>query len=213
MLRHPQLKLWEWLADYYLCSTGDVYRAAVPAGMKVESETFVELNDAYEEEPDRLLTEREALVVQVLDHAGKRLTTAEIAKLAGLRSAGATVTRLLEKGAVIISERLVERYRVKRETYVRIAAPTSDLVALRGLFDAVSGAPKQERALQTLIEMSGFTRGGDALTEVSRNALVERSGVTAPIISAMEKKGWWRSTARRWTGSGIPVLSRRRYPR
>lgn len=188
VIRHPQLKLWEWLADYYLCSVGDVYRAAMPAGMKVESETFVELNDAYEEDPERLLTEREALVVQVLDHTAKRLTTAEVAKLTGLKSVGGVITSLLEKGAVIISERLVERYRVKRETYLRVAATPGDATALRPLFAAVSGAPKQERALQTLIEMSGFTRQG-APTEVSRAALLERSGVTGPILLAMEKKG------------------------
>ena len=43
VIRRPQLQLWEWVADYYLCSIGDVYRAAVPSGMKLESETFVEL--------------------------------------------------------------------------------------------------------------------------------------------------------------------------
>ncbi|MCM1336546.1 MAG: primosomal protein N' [Candidatus Amulumruptor caecigallinarius] len=211
VVRYPQLKHWEWLADYYLCSAGDVYRAAMPAGMKVESETFVELNDAYEEAPDRLLSEREALVVQILDHAARRMTTAEIAKQAGLKSVGGVVTRLLEKGAVIISERLVERYRVKRETYVRVAAPAGDLPALRALFAAVSGAPKQERALQTLIEMSGFTRGGSEPVEVSRAALLERSGVTGPILLAMEKKGvveLYRKETDRFKYAGVtePVL-------
>ena len=35
---HPQLKFWEWVSDYYLSSIGDVMRAALPAGLKVESE-------------------------------------------------------------------------------------------------------------------------------------------------------------------------------
>ena len=49
VVKHPQLKLWEWIAEYYLCTAGDVYKAAVPAGLKVESETFIELNPDYEE--------------------------------------------------------------------------------------------------------------------------------------------------------------------
>ena len=44
VVRYPQLKLWEWISDYYLCSQGDVFKAAVPTGLKPESETFVSLN-------------------------------------------------------------------------------------------------------------------------------------------------------------------------
>ncbi|MBN1415520.1 MAG: primosomal protein N' [Bacteroidales bacterium] len=35
-----QLKLWEWIADYYMCTLGDIYRAAVPAGFKPEKEIY-----------------------------------------------------------------------------------------------------------------------------------------------------------------------------
>ena len=34
VVRYPQLKLWSWIADYYLSAVGDVYKAAVPAGLK-----------------------------------------------------------------------------------------------------------------------------------------------------------------------------------
>lgn len=44
IVRHPQLKFWRWIADYYLSPIGDVYKAALPAGLKVESETVIEIN-------------------------------------------------------------------------------------------------------------------------------------------------------------------------
>ena len=44
IVRHPQLKFWNWISDYYLCSVGEVYKAAVPSGLKVESETYILLN-------------------------------------------------------------------------------------------------------------------------------------------------------------------------
>ncbi len=81
-MKHPQLKLWEWIAEYYLCTAGDVYKAAVPAGLKVESETFIELNPDYEEMPDARMTDREAIIMQSLDHNGK-MTPAEISKKTG----------------------------------------------------------------------------------------------------------------------------------
>ena len=71
IVKYPQLKFWDWIAEYYLCAPGDVYKAAVPAGLKVESETFVELNSDFEENPDDRLNEREIIVCQLLDHNGK----------------------------------------------------------------------------------------------------------------------------------------------
>ena len=42
-----QLKLWQWIADYYMCTLGDVYKAALPSGLKLESETVVTLNEDF----------------------------------------------------------------------------------------------------------------------------------------------------------------------
>jgi hypothetical protein len=33
ILRHPQLEFWHWIADYYLCTVGEVFKAAVPSGL------------------------------------------------------------------------------------------------------------------------------------------------------------------------------------
>lgn len=49
MLLEQQYKLWQWLSAYYMASLGDVYNAALPAGLKVEenykprTETYVDL--------------------------------------------------------------------------------------------------------------------------------------------------------------------------
>ena len=51
-----QLKLWQWIADYYLSPIGDVYKAALPAGLKAEdgyrpkTETYIRLTPAYQNE-------------------------------------------------------------------------------------------------------------------------------------------------------------------
>ena len=79
IVKHPQLKLWQWISDYYLCALGDVYKAAVPAGLKIESETIVELNSDFELSNEHQLNERELIVYQLLDHEGK-LSPSEIEK-------------------------------------------------------------------------------------------------------------------------------------
>lgn len=189
IVRHPQMKFWEWIADYYLCSAGEVYRAAVPAGLKLESETVVEVNLDFEEDPGDRLSERDLLVMNAVRRVPKKATLAAVARETGFRNTSAIVARLVERDALMVSENLVERYKTRKIEMVEMAIERGDSAALHAAFDSVKGAPKQEKALLTLIELSGFMRQGSDLCEVTRADLLDRSGVTSPIIIALENKG------------------------
>lgn len=183
ILRHPQIKFWEWIADYYMSPIGDVYKAAVPAGLKVESETFVELNPDYEIESETSMTDTEALIMQLLAHEGHMTVDRISAKLMKPKVVS-TVNSMLEKGMLIISEKIVERYRSVKESYIR---PTFSSATYKNAFESVKGAKKQEQLLMALIEMSGILRG--ELKEVSRKSLLERAGVSSAILNAVIKRG------------------------
>lgn len=189
IVRHPQMKFWEWIADYYLCSAGEVFRAAVPAGLKLESETVVEVNPDFEEDPVDRLSERDLLVMNAVRRVPKKATLAAVARETGFRNTSAIVARLVERDALMVSENLVERYKTRKIEMVEMAIERGDSAALHAAFDSVKGAPKQEKALLTLIELSGFMRQGSDLCEVTRADLLDRSGVTSPIIIALENKG------------------------
>lgn len=189
IVRHPQMKFWEWIADYYLCSQGEVFRAAVPAGLKLESETVVEVNPDFEEDPGDRLGERDLLVMNAVRRVPKKATLAAVARETGFRNTSAIVARLVERDALMVSENLVERYKTRKIEMVEMAIERGDSAALHAAFDSVKGAPKQEKALLTLIELSGFMRQGSDLCEVTRADLLDRSGVTSPIIIALENKG------------------------
>ena len=189
IVRHPQMKFWEWIADYYLCSQGEVFRVAVPAGLKLESETVVEVNPDFEEDPGDRLGERDLLVMNAVRRVPKKATLAAVARETGFRNTSAIVARLVERDALMVSENLVERYKTRKIEMVEMAIERGDSAALHAAFDSVKGAPKQEKALLTLIELSGFMRQGSDLCEVTRADLLDRSGVTSPIIIALENKG------------------------
>lgn len=202
IVRHPQVRLWEWIADYYLCALGDVYKAAVPSGLKIESETYIELNPDYESLDNEATDDRDAVIIQTLEHEGS-LTVGAIEKVTGLKNTGPIVSRLIDRGAVIISEKLVERYRSKKETYVRPAFDRNDM---QQAFSLVKNARRQETMLLALIEMSGLTRGKSE--EVSRQALLERSVSTAPILKELEKKGLveiYKKEINRFAYDGSPL--------
>ena len=56
-ITEQQLRLWHWIADYYLSPIGEVYKAALPAGLKAEdgyrpkTETYIRLTATYQNEP------------------------------------------------------------------------------------------------------------------------------------------------------------------
>lgn len=189
VVRHPQLNMWRWMSDYYLCSPGDVMRAALPAGLKIESESNVEVNpDMEADEAAAVLTEKELTIWQTLESKG-RLSVTKLEKETGVKGLTARVSRMVEKGAIIVSEKLVERFRAKTETFVRLLVPRGDNEAMRKAFEAVHGARRQEQMLQTLMALSKFTAVTGKPEAVSRSALLEKCGGTTPILQALAKKG------------------------
>ncbi|MBD5226243.1 MAG: primosomal protein N' [Bacteroidales bacterium] len=208
IIRHPQIKFWEWLAEYYLCACGDVYKAAVPAGLKLESETFVELNPDFDLSVDTGNTPSslETSIMQLLDHYGALSVSGLSAKLEGTRGVTSTVNRMIEKGILIISEKLVERYRPRYETYVEFTIHKDDL---EEAFARVKGAKKQEHLLLAMLEMSGFSRGN--ITDVRKEDLLKRADVAPAILSAVVKKGILQTFRKeinrfRYTGSTVDKL-------
>lgn len=188
VLRHPQLRLWEWVAEYYLCSIGDVYRAAVPGGMKIESETRFEANPDYDLDEMATLAEREVMVAQLLQTKGK-LSAKDIEKETGFANVASLMQRLVDKGAVVVSETLVDKYRPKKGKYVRIAFERHSDEAMAAAFDAVKSAKKQEAMLLTLLQMSDFNAHGRPVAEVEQKALLDRSKGTDATLKALVDKG------------------------
>lgn len=188
VVRFPQLKFWNWMSEYYLCSVGDVYNAAVPSGLKIESETLFEVNPDFDAEDVASLPEREIMVFHLLSSKGK-LTTSDIEKETGFRNVTPLMHKMFLQGAAVISESLVNKYRPKREQYVRLC---SDVFANKSIDDAfakVKGAPKQEKMLLTLMQLSSFNIKDQVYRDVLLSDLIEKSGLTTPILKALVDKG------------------------
>ena len=182
-----QFKFWEWLADYYLCTLGDVYKAALPSGLKLESETVVEANPDFEAaEP---LPEREQRVLDLLA-AEPVQTVTRLEKGSGLKNILAVVKALLDKEAIFVKEELRRTYKPKVETRVRLTEAARNERRLHFFFDELQRrAPKQLDLLMKYIELSGCLGGGQASREVSKAELLKRSGATPAVFSGLVDKG------------------------
>lgn len=195
IVRYPQLKLWEWIAEYYLCTTGEVMKAALPSGLKPESETFVTLNEDFDMPEGVKLTDRQAVVVMLLEEK-KRLRISDIEKELKLKSAAHVVSGLLEAGVVNVDEKLVERYTAKRLTYVTLNLERGDNDGLHHMFDLAKRSQMQEKTLIAWLELSGWLHRDAALKYVTRDELAKMSGVTPGVLKAMVDKGIFRREKR-----------------
>lgn len=190
ILRYPQLNFWKWMSDYYLCSPGEVYKAAIPTGLKPESETRVSLNPDYE--PDETnpfrLTEHQALVLMVMqDH--KRLTMDELEAESGIKNIAKTVMPMLDAGILEIDERIAERYRPKKITVISLNFSRQDQERLHECFDLVKRSRMQEKALLTYLDLSGWMNPATKLKTVTRQQLTDASQVSPAVIKALMDKG------------------------
>lgn len=118
-----QLAFWKWIADYYLCSFGDVYKAAVPAELRPEGdsadeirrltlpeeEVFIRLSSGYTAEDSSMLLNQtkkaprqQALMKKILGSFSSSVKDYPgIRKADLIRSTGAsynTLATLIRKG-------------------------------------------------------------------------------------------------------------------
>lgn len=185
--RYPQLKLWEWIADYYLCAPGDVFKAAVPSALKVESETTVCLRDDWDE--DALsLSETEATIVAQLSGRGA-LKVSEIRAEIDIANIGPVLSKLMHKGVVAVAEKASERYVPKRVAMVRLNACRGDSERLHEFFGMITRSQKQERVLITYLDMSGWLNPREELKPVSKSELLARSAQSPAVLKGLIDKG------------------------
>lgn len=181
-----QYKLWQWIADYYLCTPGDVYKAAMPSGMKLESETVVAANPDFEAgEP---LAEREQRVMDALP-SNAELCITQLERATGIARLMPVVKSLLEKGAIRVKEELKRSYKPRTETRVRLAAGMREEEALARAFDVLARAPRQLDVLMKYIELSGWSRSGKETSPVGRKRLAEAAGVSVQVVGGLLEKG------------------------
>ena len=185
VLRRPQLRFWQWIASYYICKLGDVYKAALPSGLKLESETEVICRDDFV--ADAPLRPNEQAVLDAFQGTSKQ-TVSDLERKTGLRNVVPVIASLMARGAVEVNEVMRRGFVPKTQTFVRLAESYRDEERLRIAFDELKRAKKQELLLVSYLDLSHALN--PALEkELSKKELLERSGQTAAVLDGLLKRG------------------------
>ncbi len=182
-----QLKLWRWIADYYMCSVGDVYKAALPSGLKIESETIVELNDDFVAETPLRGKEQQVMDALFLNPKQRVL---QLAKSCGLKNSMQVIKSLLDKEAIRVDEAMRQGYKPKSEAYIRLCDTYRSEPALNQVLAALKRAVKQQQLLLCMLGLMGGEGQDGAYTKgVPRGVLLKESGMSATVLNALIAKG------------------------
>ncbi len=177
---HPHnIEFWKWIASYYLCTLGEVMNAAMPQGLKLDSETNIALHPEWDEDESRF-DHAQFMVMEAL-RIKKTLSVQQIEKLTRRKTVHALIKSLIEKNAVYAFEKLVEKYKPKTETYLELAPEYTDEELLSKALDELKKAKRQEEALMA------FLQAGAA--EIKKAELVESSGISTAAVKQLVQKG------------------------
>ena len=177
-----QLQFWKWLSGYYMCSIGEVMNAAMPAGLKLASETVFHLNEATEQE----LSEQERYFCEFLGESSSA-TLDDILKSPFEKEGVKIVKRLVERGVVSTGQHLKESYKPKTIACLGLHAAYKNEKKLSGFMDSLSRAPNQLQALEDYIRLSGCFEENAAPREVEKSEMLSAGAGSAAIASLIKK--------------------------
>jgi len=180
-----QIKFWQWIAQYYLCSIGEVMNAALPAHLKLMSEALLTWNESLPEPPLNLGDD--AFIIAEALHVRKRLTISEVRQLLESRNIAPVINELLEQEVAIVSELLEERYKPKTERYLFLEKRYEEEEQLQQLFADLDKAPKQ---LNMLLQFFQLRQQDNA---VAAPDLLKKAKATSAQLQALIDKGILRA--------------------
>ncbi len=185
LVNEIQFKFWEWIAEYYMCSPGEVYKAALPAGLKLESETKFFTVSGYNENVS--LNETEEIIFNTLKKQNV-LSIKEIISISGKRDVMPTLKSMLDKGIIFMEEKLKEGYKPKLRTFVRLSQGINSENKLNKTLALLEKAPRQLELVISYLRLSGLYDKKPA-DEVDKLLLLKSTGTAASTLNSLVKKG------------------------
>ena len=176
-----QLRHWEWMAQYYMCTLGEVVRAALPSAFLLESETIIHLEKEFEVDESKL-SDDEFLLLEALQNQ-QTLHINDVRNILDRKRVVGVIQNLMEKGVLSVQEEVYEQYQPKLKRYLKLAPAYSSEDALRDLLDSLQRAPKQRSVLMSLFTLSAKEKNVESLQ------LQKHSQSSAAILKSLIDKG------------------------
>ena len=177
-----QIKHWQWIADYYMCAIGDVYRGALPSALLLENETLItQKSGVFVDESQ--LTDEEFLIYQALQQQSS-LKVQDIIGILNKKNIFPIIQKLIDKGILVLQDEMQENYKPKLVRYIRLHPKYDSDQGLNDLLDVLKNANKQKEIVLTYFQLSA----SEKKRPIAVKQLVESSGATSAVVKALIDK-------------------------
>jgi len=178
-----QLQFWEWIASYYMCSLGEVFKAAIPAALLLESETIILPNKNFQWKGEEFFSDEESLVYEALQHQSA-LKIQEVSDIIDRKNVLPILKSLIDKEVIHLKEEVYESYKPKLLRYVKMHEDYSTDEALSELLDKLSRAKKQREVVLKLFSIEAVTKKPILVKD-----LETESQVSSAVVKSLIDKG------------------------
>ena len=175
-----QITHWQWIADYYMCTLGEVIKSALPSAFLLESETIIEI--AEKDLNSNLFSDDEFQVYEAL-HYKTALKGSEVSKIISKKKTLKVIKSLVEKGAARISERIFEKYVPKLVKFIRLAEDYQSQEGLQKALELLKGE-KQKKLI-----MAYFNYINREVLPLKVENLLEEAKVSNAVLKSVVEKG------------------------
>ncbi|NDP26935.1 MAG: primosomal protein N' [Flavobacterium sp.] len=173
-----QIAHWQWIASYYMCAIGDVYRGAMPSALLLESETIIsQKQDSFVDES--LLSDDEFLVYQALQQQSS-LKVQDIMSILNRKNIFPVIQKLIDKNILVLQEEMLETYTPKLIRYVKLHSKYESNEGLGELLEVLKNANKQKEIVLSYFQLSASEK-----KPITVKKLIETAASTSTIVKAL----------------------------
>lgn len=176
-----QIAHWQWIASYYMCAIGDVYRGAMPSALLLESETIISQKTAvFVDESE--LSDEEFLIFQALQQQSS-LKVQDIMAILNKKNIFPVIQKLIDKNILVLQEEMLENYKPKLVRYIRLHSKYESGQGLGELLESLKSANKQKE-----IVLSYFQINASDKKPLTVKKLIDTANSTSAIVKALIEK-------------------------
>lgn len=176
-----QINHWQWIANYYMCSIGEVFKSALPSGFLLESETIISAqNDVTIDAKE--LSDSEFLIYQALQQQSS-LKVEDIVSILGKKNVFPILNAMLSKNVLVLQEEVAEKYKPKLTRYIRLQEEFLQQEQLSELMNVLSRAQKQRELVLHYFQLNAKEK-----KPISVKKLLETSGSTSAVVKSLVDK-------------------------
>lgn len=194
VISERQFQLWQWMADYYLCTLGEVMAAALPSALKLASETKIHLHPNFSGDVSTL-NPNELHIAEALTYK-EFMTVDEISKAVNIQKVIPIIKSLVDKRVVVTDEEVRNPYKAKKETYVRLGDDYASEASFMALLDQLNLSTRTSAQADGLLAFIMLTKGAkvyDFSARVPKSQVVNSSALTPARLQTLLKKGFLKT--------------------